>query len=202
MILVGLAVLVAGFGYYLLFSNSDEGLQQDNLAKISEEAGDAGLAEKINGPTQGVGTFANLQLLNQDLECDISYYRQYQGSVIEGKYFVSEGKIRGDFLSDAPDLSSKIPSSIIIDDTTIYTWSKIDGKYYGVKSTVGADDDVVSNEGVVSLNQGISYECKSWPAVNLEIFTPPSDVLFRDMNTMMNSDMEYGTVYKDEKSIE
>jgi hypothetical protein len=114
-----------------------------------------------------------------------------------GTYFVSDGSMRGDFLTAAPDMSGEILSSMIIDAGMMYVWSEIEGGMYGVKMDLSkvADTEVESREPV-SMDATVDYDCKPWLIVDRTVFVPPATVLFQDMSQLMQGGMEYGTIYE------
>ena len=85
---------------------------------------------------------------------------------------------------------------IMVDDV-MYTWSEIDGQQYGVKMDVSkaTDTSEVYDQGPIKAGEPVNYTCKLWQSVDASVFVPPSTVLFQDMNTLMQTGMEYGTVY-------
>ena len=48
-----------------------------------------------------------------------------------------------------------------------------------------------------TMNQEVDYDCKPWPNVDYTVFEPPASVIFRDMNEITNSMMEFGTIYEE-----
>jgi len=199
-IILMFVVLLGGFAYYTLFLTlSDEPFTQtkDNQENIALKESD--LKEQKNELIEGNGSLESLRLLNKDLECVISYVKSDETSTIEGTYFVSEGNLRADFLTESPDLAGQVLSSMIINENMMYVWSEIEGELYGMKKDLSLKLDSSSDMGEpVSLDQGVKYNCKAWENVDRTVFVPPSKVLFRDMGEIIKTGMEYGTVYKEE----
>jgi hypothetical protein len=199
-IILMFVVLLGGFAYYTLFLTlSDEPITQtkDNQENIALKESD--LKEQKNELIEGNGSLESLRLLNKDLECVISYVKSDETSTIEGTYFVSEGNLRADFLTESPDLAGQVLSSMIINENMMYVWSEIEGELYGMKKDLSLKLDSSSDMGEpVSLDQGVKYNCKAWENVDRTVFVPPSNVLFRDMGEIIKTGMEYGTVYKEE----
>jgi hypothetical protein len=170
------------------FSGVDESAVEDSVATSTEEVA-----------LVGSGTLKDLQLLGQDIECVISYSSE-TGEEVEGTYFVSGGMIRGDFLTDAPDLSGQIVSSLIMDDRMIFVWSEISGEKYGMKMPIPETEAVAEASApdmLVPMDSPIEYDCKAWPSVDRTIFVPPSDVLFQDYGELMQSGMQEGVLYEE-----
>ena len=198
-ILSVLAVLLVGFGYYTLFATpanetaEQAARDQDDFAVEREPLA----GEPEPEPRQGIGTLDELRLLNEDLECTIAYNPNDNGAAVEGTYFVSDGNMRGDFLTNLPDLSGQMLSSMIIDGTTLYIWSEIEEETYGAKMALSAlaDENVISNEPV-ALDAAVSYDCTAWENVDNTVFVPPSDTLFQDLDSSIGVGMEYGTIFE------
>ncbi len=156
---------------------------------------------KINKKSlSGVGTLEEIRLRDEDLECKISYENI---DLVEGTYFVSKGNLRGDFLSDSPELDGKILSSVVINNSTLYFWSEIDEELYGVKTNVLKDRDLAfEKRNSIPFGVKLKYDCKKWEKVDRSLFIPPLDILFKDENALFESDMEYGTVYEEGQLME
>jgi hypothetical protein len=194
------AVVLVVFGYFALFSTPASEMA-DEAKNVSEELSvDAPSGAASAEPRQGRGTLDYLRSFGANLECTVSYSDEAQQSSVSGTYFVSEGSMRGDFLTTAPPTPGQILSSMIIDNGMMYMWSEIEGGLYGVKTdlSVVASSDMVDREPV-PLNTDVDYDCKPWKEVDRTVFVPPSEVLFQDMTKLMQGGMEYGTVYEGEE---
>lgn len=195
LILVVVAAAVVGFAYFALFSTPANELAGE-AEQTAEELSVESMAQSVvSEPKQGKGTLESLRLLNEDLECTI--VSEGDQSKVEGTYFVSEGSVRGDFLTPSPDLSGQILSSVIIDNGMMFSWSEIEGEMYGVKLNLATvnEQETRSNEPV-SMNSEVDYDCKPWKNVDRTVFVPPATVLFQDTSDLMKAGMEYGTVYE------
>lgn len=149
-------------------------------------------------PKQGFGTLAELRLLGENLECTVSFTDEENNTSVEGTYFVSGNNMRGDFLTDAPDLSGQILTSMIIKDNISYVWSEIEGEMYGMKMDLSlAESTSADTNEPIDMDATVSYDCKPWPLVDGTVFEPPQTVLFQDMNALLRSGMEYGTIYNE-----
>ncbi len=151
----------------------------------------------------GEGSLSELLARNENLECSISYKQNVNNDdVVEGSYFTSNGKMRGDFLTK--DSGQEVLSSMIIRDGEFYSWSVIEGEKFGMKASVDQFTQVGDDEskpkadnGPVSLDDSVKYDCKPWNNVDGSVFEPPTDVLFRDYNAIINTGMEYGNIYEE-----
>ncbi|MBP6881242.1 MAG: hypothetical protein KBC35_01310 [Candidatus Pacebacteria bacterium] len=196
-IILGVIAVVAlgGFIYFTFLATPAHELAseaEDTAAALSRETATTPAAPE---PKKGTGTLESIRLLNEDLECTISTVAEGQQST--GTYFVSGGSMRGDFLTDSPDLTGQVLSSMIIDAGMMYVWSEIEGGMYGVKMDLAqaAAPEATSREPV-SRNAAVEYDCKPWTNVDRTVFMPPTSVLFQDMSQMMRGGMEYGTLYE------
>jgi hypothetical protein len=94
-----------------------------------------------------------------------------------------------------------VVSSVILKDQVLYSWSEIDGETYGMKISMEAmNKQKETGQGPdtrepVPLDAPVNYSCKAWPAVDGSIFEPPSNVIFKDYADVVNTGMEFGTVY-------
>ncbi len=189
-ILAGLAAL------YGLFGESSRSVVKDaNFVEPEEKLTEVPIVEKFTGES----TLMDLFAFNKSLECKISYVPPDTVDPVIGTYFISDGKLRGDFEIKSPEYETPFVSSMINDRDMFYSWSKIAGQAYGVKIDTAnfeeADSDVVREPVPVDAN--VSYDCTEWKNVDGSIFEPPTDVLFKDMNAIMQSGMEFGTIYED-----
>ncbi len=199
-IAIGLAV----FAYFWLFSADESDLiRTTNDSQSTEEmATNLETADENSVPENGVGTLEELRMLGQDIECSITYETDEYDQPVEGTYFVSNGDIRGDFLTPSPDLSGQMLSSMIVANEMMYVWSEIEGESYGMKMDLSMfDEEEAESSEPVSLDEDVQYECKEWENVDRTVFLPPGDVLFQDFGTMIQSGMEYGTVYDEGEMI-
>lgn len=195
-IIIGVLVLIILFLVFFLGKNNAE-----SPSEIDKEDSSSEIEVKSTVVT-GKGSLDELLKRNENLECNISYKANATSSeVMEGSYFTSNGKMRGDFMTK--DSGQEVLSSMIIKDNTFYSWSVIDGEKFGMKADMdqlqasGAENgQPKADNGPVSLDQSVNYDCKPWNNVDGSVFEPPADVIFRDFGTVMNTGMEYGNIYE------
>lgn len=195
------AFTIVGFIYYSLFiSPMSEITRDDN--EIELVANEVNLTDSIPFPKDGTGTLGSLMALNEAMECKINYQTAVETEKIEGTFFVSEGKMRSDVIFESPEIEGQILSSIIIDDKEVYTWSIIESEGYGVKTTIENKEDFMDDINTpINTNTAVNYECQPWKSIDNSIFNPPSDILFRDINELRQTGMEYGVIYESEDDI-
>ena len=196
--ILGVLAVIVGFAYWSLLSVSSEDKQMTDAATQSEALSQNGIAANEPSEFSGTGTLETLRLRGENVECAISFTPDGGAEPIEGTFFTSDGKIRGDFLVPSPDLTGQVLSSMILDGSMMYAWTEIEGEAYGMKVDVSqfSQDGVETNEPV-SMDKEVRYECKPWLSVDNSVFIPPTDVLFQDMSQLLQSGMEYGTVYEE-----
>lgn len=202
-ILVFLCVLLVVFGYFTIFSSPvDKAREQlaedfDKYSDYSPE--EIAVIEQISKEKKGKGTLESLQFLGEDLECMVSYKPNEFEKEIEGTFFTSDSSIRGDFLTESPDLTSQIVSSIIIDDSSVvYIWTEFEDESYGVKMNLSVlQSGEAGHTAPVPLDEEVTYDCKKWVNVDNTVFVPPSDILFKDLGEITEEEMEYGTIYEE-----
>lgn len=157
-------------------------------------------------PTIGEASLKDLLSKGVNMECGIKYKVDGSTEDVQGTYFTGYGKMRGDFIIDISGKESV--SSMILDGDVLYSWSEIDGEKYGVK----IDTKVVAEQQSqgqapetnepVPLEDVVNYDCKPWAKVDESIFEPPSDIIFKDFNSIINAGMEFGTIYEENPSKE
>lgn len=99
-----------------------------------------------------------------------------------GTVYVSNGKMRGDFTTNAAQ--GTMSSHMIVDGQTSYIW--IDGQSTGFKMTFDAAAQQEAQESVknnIDINKQSNYNCKAWSA-DLGVFTLPKDVTFTDFSAL------------------
>lgn len=197
-----IAVLVAATVVYaLLFHqptqrSTSENAEQESAITNTETT-------PVDESFSGQDTLKALLSYGKDLECVITYVPSEYESEITGTYFVSGGSIRGDFLMNSPELGGQVLSSIIIKDNEFYSWSNINGATYGMKMSLDAMQNSEGNGAVkepVPQDAVVEYTCDTWSPVDGSVFVPPGNVLFQDYSKLMQTGMEYGTLYTEERN--
>lgn len=123
------------------------------------------------------GSMRDLVALNKPLECTFTSETEY--SKTEGRVYVVEGKVRGNFAVTVAALGGQpFNAYMIADQTDSYVWSSI--SVDGFKTKIEPQPQVPVTQEGVDYNQTFSYTCTPWQADN-SFFTPPSDVVFVEM---------------------
>jgi len=151
--------------------------------------------------TTGFSTLTELAEQGRDLECTLRYEPENDSvNAVTGTYFTSNGQVRGDFM--VPGQADGSVSSLILSQDTVYSWSIIEGEGYGVKipaetwSALALDPNAGASPAPIPASVPLEYSCKPWVTLDNSVFVPPSDILFKEYEALMNTGMEYGTVFE------
>jgi hypothetical protein len=195
---VGGAVIVGAVALYLLFGTDESPVQTtdtNSASQIEEETKNAAT------PFSGTDSMQALLARGENLECTVEYQIMGDTNIpTHGSYFTSRGRMRGDFVMDSSGIETL--SSVIIDNDTIYSWTEVEGKRYGMKMTVSefeaaeADESTPDAQQAIPMDAAVEYDCKPWVVVDGSIFEPPTDLVFTEFSAVMNAGMEFGTVYE------
>lgn len=193
------AILLAAAAVFMLFKDSSSEVKGTTLELpvVTEEVVDA------NAPISGTDTMTSLLARGENLECTIKYSTSDAVPVLtEGTFFTSQNRLRGDFIVSNQGTTDAL-SSMILRDDTMYSWTEIEGEKYGMKISMAelnaskSNDENLEAREVVPLDAAVTYECKPWVVVDGSVFEPPSDILFKDFGDLVNTGMEFGTVYEE-----
>ena len=146
---------------------------------------------------QGSGSLRALLARTRPLECAITYQADSMTEVT-GTYFVSDGRLRGDFVTKYDDM--EIVSHMIMADQVFYTWSEVMGERYGMRIDLhqvqlGAEGQPDTREPV-PLDAVVVYDCRAWPNVDASVFAPPGDILWQDYSAIIERGMEAPVLYE------
>lgn len=192
------AVIVGVFAYTALFDSPGAANMNGEVEQADTINDSKDTTEVVSENRSGKSTLEALRQLGEDVECTISYEDESTGESVEGTFFIADGRTRGDFLTETPDLQGQALSSIILDGDMFYTWSEIEGQRYGMKMNTSVIENAGGQEPqqYVEMNKEVQYDCVPWQNVDNTVFVPPSDVLFQDFGAMIEAGMEYGTIYE------
>ncbi len=199
-ILLGLiAVVAAGAAVYgLLFHQPSKSADIGNDNENEEMATTSEV--EVDESFSGAGPLRSLLEQGKNLECVITYIPNEYEPAVTGTYFVSGVSVRGDFLVNSPELGGEVVSSIIMNDGMFYSWSVIGEKSYGVKTQIDVNGNMSSGASKPPVPQDarVEYTCDTWSPVDGSVFVPPSNVMFQDFGSLLETGMEYGTIYNEE----
>lgn len=147
-------------------------------------------------PAQNANSTSNKSLvdilaLNQNLRCGFNV-KGSTGGGSEGTFYVSNGKVRGDFTVTSKD-GKEEKMSMIRDGDTNYIWGS-SLPTGGIKMTLALDEMSANDQASQYVNptQKTDYNCITWN-VDASLFTPPANVKFTDITSMMPKTTGTGT---------
>lgn len=149
------------------------------------------------GDLRGRGRITDLLAKNERLECSVKYEATASAAPIEGMIFMHEGQLRGDFIVPLLGTTTSV-SSMVISGEVLYVWAEVSGAWSGVKKNLASTTEEVGLDArePVPLEAPVMYECQQWKAYDPSVFTPPANILFRDLAEIQSSGMEYGTTFE------
>jgi hypothetical protein len=150
---------------------------------------------------KGKDSLEKLLARGENLECELRYQADaLTDGEIKGTFFTSRNRLRGDFMMNEAGVD--IVSSMILTGEKMYTWSEIQGQKYGMEiplASLKVEADEAQNRPatreVVPTEAAVDYECKNWTQVDGQVFEPPSDVIFKNYDDLMQAGMEFGNSY-------
>lgn len=158
--------------------------------------------DEMSATEEGRASLVDLLNRNANLECNIVHETDTVVSEqVAGTYFTSRGRLRADLVlteQETPQLTS-----IVMKDNWLYVWTEVMGEKYGMRMNWQKLAEVESNPDIPQANTNIpfyspvNYRCSPWMVVDGSIFEPPSDILFKDYETIVGGGMETGTIYED-----
>lgn len=174
-VLVVLLVVVAGALFVMGKRNAPATVPTENTQ------------EPVVQAPKGTGTLLTLAALQGDYQCAFSYTTP-EGMSMSGMSYLSGGKMRGTYDMQQPD--GNFAMNVIRDSEFTYTWGEGPQGAMAVKFKNDAMPSATGSENATgtspqaSFEQEVEYECTAW-GVDASVFTPPADVTFMDLSTMM-----------------
>lgn len=170
--IAALVILLLGAGgLYFLSQNKPQ--TQDTTNKAATES------EKSSGKS-----LMDLISLGQNQRCTFSTANE--GGSTEGTFYVSQGNVRGDFKVKTSQGKESQMSMIRSGDTN-YMWGS--DLQTGIKMKLSLEDlskNTQANQySSVDPSAKADYNCMPW-TVDSSLFTPPSNVKFTDLSSMMD----------------
>ena len=204
LLVTALVVVIGGGGLVLWQLFSTDTPDPDQFAATNNDDATPAEADGTSTPPlSGRGSLQELMARGESLECTIEYTPEAPDEAsVEGTYFVSQERMRGDFLTSTD--GEEYLASMIVTDDTLYTWSEVEGETYGMQidlstfeETANETDDQPDTREPVPMDEDVRYDCKTWSNVDATVFVPPADITFIDYSDVLQGGMEYGTVYEE-----
>ena len=167
LLLAGVLVVVAG-GIYTMQKGKMAG--EDRMMASSQ------MSQSEDGTSGMRGSMKDLMAREGSWKCEFTHKTDVSDST--GIVYISNGMMRGNFLSQVPQLG-EVKSYMVTRDGFVHTWS--DMMPQGVKMPVVAAEGSASTEGQADIyNQELDYNCMSWEA-DVSMFELPQTVVFMEM---------------------
>lgn len=124
------------------------------------------------------------EILSAGISQKCSYDFELEGNSSRGEVYISDSKIRADFVTVTTDKSTN--THMILDNNLYYLW--VDGQVNGFKmsfdpNAVSSDQSPTSNQ--IDWDQKLSYNCSPWIADQSK-FVLPSNITFQELSTKAN----------------
>ena len=168
LLVAGTLVIIAG-GIYTM--------QKGKMIGGDEIIGSAGMSQQEAGVVAVRSTMQDLVARGGSWKCEFTHTTDVSDST--GVVYISSGMIRGNFVSNVPQLG-EVRSYMITRDGFVHTWSEMmtQGFKMPVASAEGGAD--ASNQANDMYSQELDYNCMSWEP-DASFFELPSTVTFMQM---------------------
>ena len=171
-IIAVVAILLIAAGAYLVLGKKSQTPQTSSTNTTTEQKSeDSGSIKSSIKSLLGGG---------KNVMCTVKYPTADQSA--EGTIYVSSKKMRGDFKMMVEGKS--VESHMITDDTYSYSWSSMMPQGVKMKMAQIEAPTASPTSGQVDINNEVDMNCFNWGVDNSK-FTPPSDIQFMDVSTMM-----------------
>lgn len=163
-VIVGLVVIFGGWlvvDKTLLNKEGDDQMQEQTQNVPADAT-----------PTEQETTTLRALMAQGDVMCTFTQVlsAELQSNVV-GTMYISDGRVRGDFLTSADD-ESFATSLIYIDDTT-YVWGTTP---FGDQAFMIRNSSAQPEGNGMDMDQELPYVCGPW-AVDAAMFVPPTDIV-------------------------
>lgn len=189
-LIIGAIVVVAvggGVAWFTLGRNNESASRQTNNSSTTQ-TGQTNSGQTNTGSSQAMShrTMNELRLEAENRKCTFTSTLE-DGSQSNGTIYIDADKrMRGDF--DLTKDGENTKSSMIIRDDTQYLWQQ--SSKQGVKMAISEilnqnnqNPNQSATEGT-DTNTPVDFTCSAW-RVDDAMFTPPADVTFSDMTSVM-----------------
>lgn len=186
-VLCVVVIAIAAAAWYVKSNSAEENIEP--ASAVNQNSPET--INKTDSDTlTGVGSFAALLGLGQNITCDYSFSDEVGAGTGTG-YFAGE-RMRVDSTMTTND--GVFDSHMINDGDFIYTWTSTSEGDFAVKipipeESADVDDSDYSymdgdESGQFDVDQQVEYDCDRW-SVDGSVFVPPVDIEFMDMSAMM-----------------
>jgi len=175
-IIIGVAIIVLlllGAGGYFLFSKNSANPTQTQTSATNEA--------ETTTENSAMSSLLDLVTSGKTTQCNFSV--QSEAGTTEGTVYISGEKMRGD-IETTTENGKTTQMYMIRDGDMYYMWGgELPG---GIKMTFDVDELKTNTQAnqYVDLNSKTDYSCSDW-AADASKFTPPPNVKFTDLSSMM-----------------
>ncbi|MBL8030034.1 MAG: hypothetical protein JNN11_02175 [Candidatus Doudnabacteria bacterium] len=182
---IGLAVIVITIAAYMVFNVKDKASESSVKSQDQTQ-----IQSEIKTESEKK-SLKSLAMAGKPQKC--TFTQQVENSESSGTYFISTGKVRGDY--NVKTQGQNISGHMILDGSIIYTWS--DAQTQGFKMEVLEENNSTSQTNQnINVAQQLAYKCEDWK-LDEAVFSLPKDVTFKTMaeasggaNTMSQDDIK------------
>jgi len=174
-IIIAVVVILALVGFFVLKMGKSTTQVSTNKTPVTQTTvAVANKAETVQGTIKSLITAGKSEVC--------TYTNQVSSATINGKIYVADGKMRGDFTSVSSAKGESVNSHIIINDAqSVYAWTDLSSR--GMKISITAGEKVASTSGNPDINQQVQLSCQGWTP-DASLFTVPSTVTFYSLDTL------------------
>ncbi len=168
-----LVLLLLGLGGYLMFGK--------NTAPQQNQTSNTTPGQQTTN--SAMNSLMNLITSGSNVTCDYNLPTDENGYSVKGTVYLSQGNMRGDFVTITEGKSTNM--SMIRKGNDNYIWG--DAIEAGIKMTLDPEDlQTETNEAskYVDLNKEVDMRCNPW-GVDQSKFNPPTNVKFTDYTKMV-----------------
>ena len=107
-----------------------------------------------------------------------TYSNKLESATINGKVYVANGKMRGDFETTTSDKVA-VKGHMVVDAQTSYVWTDMSNQ--GMKVSLNnLPKPTGTKSNTPDINQKMNYTCENWNA-DASVFALPSNITFREI---------------------
>lgn len=153
-----------------------------SMSKTTKQA-PAQTMQVVPTPTQAVtatgnvkGTIKSLMTAGKSEVC--SYTNAVNGSNINGKLYVADGKMRGDFTVVNTAKNETVSSHMIVNDgQNMYAWTDLSARGMKMSLASATAASTTTTSSSPDVNQEVQFSCSGWTP-DTSMFTVPTNVTF------------------------
>ena len=130
---------------------------------------------KVEKVQEFTGTIFSLLQNRGSWRCAMS--TSVSGAGTNGQSYLADGKMRGDFVTDVPQIGNVQTHMLVIGTSTVYTWASILNQGERFEIHDGSITGLATDEAVAAFNQRYYFKCIRW-VVQGAAFGLPKGMVF------------------------